>query len=226
MTRVEIKEKAKSSLEGKRGNASLFLFIAIIIFLPVNILLSLIPFVGPLLKIVLSAIFTLSITVFIISLCNSNEKLSFKEGIPSSNLIIKSIVVTFLFSLIIFLAMLPAIFFMVISFFLNSVGLLVITSILLFLFALFIQFPMIFLNYIIIDNPNASIGFIITETFKITFKNLKRIIVMSLSLILWNLLIGITFGLAYFYVRPYIISIYYFMYKDIIEENKILNLEK
>ena len=169
MTRVEIKEKAKSSLEGKRGNAALFLFIAIIIFLPVNILLSLIPFVGPLLKIVLSAIFTLSITVFIISLCNSNEKLSFKEGIPSSNLIIKSIVVTFLFSLIIFLAMLPAIFFMVISFFLNSVGLLVITSILLFLFALFIQFPMIFLNYIIIDNPNASIGFIITETFKITF---------------------------------------------------------
>ncbi|WP_055069924.1 DUF975 family protein [Clostridium massiliamazoniense] len=226
MTRIEIKDKAKSALEGKRGNAALFLFIATIIFIPLNILLSLIPFVGALLRIVLSAIFILSITLFITTLCNSNEKLSFKEGIPNSNLITKSIIVTFLFSLIIFLVMLPTIFFMVMSFFFNSVGLLAITSILLFLFALFIQVPMIFLNYIIIDNPNASIGFIITEAFKISFKNLKRIVVMSLSLILWDLLIVVTFGLAYFYVRPYIVSIYYFMYKDIIGENKALNLEK
>lgn len=226
MTRVEIKDKAKSALEGKRGNAALFLFIATIVFIPLNILLSLIPFVGPLLKIALSAIFTLSIALFITTLCNSNENLSFKEGIPNSNLVVKSTVVTFLFSLIIFLAMLPAILLMAVSILYESVGLLVIVALLLVLFSLFIQFPMAFLNYIIIDNPNASIGFIITEAFKISFKNLKRIVIMSLSLILWNLLIVVTFGLAYFYVRPYIVSIYYFMYKDIIGENKALNLEK
>lgn len=80
---------------------------------------------------------------------------------------------------------------------------------------LLLGLPFIFTPYIVIENKEDSIGKMITESFKMVFSNLGKIIVMYLSLIPWYLLVIITFGIGTFYVTPYVNTIFYVMYKDI-----------
>lgn len=229
MTRVEIKNKAKESLEGKRGTAALFLLVAGIIYFALNFVLNLTPFVGAIINIIISAVYSLAIILFIVKLTKSKENLSFKEGIPQSNIVWKYIVISFLISLITFLAFIPLTFSIFMAIISNSIFLLLSILIIIFFLVILLSIPSTFAGYILIDNPDISIGNAISKAFSISFKNFKKIFMMILSLIPWGLLTLVTLGLALFYVKPYVTSIYYIMYKDFdnnLDDDNTLNLEK
>jgi uncharacterized membrane protein len=58
--------------------------------------------------------------------------------------------------------------------------------------------------YILADNPNMTASEALNESKRITRGHKAELFVLSLSFILWYLLMCVTFGLAGIYVLPYV----------------------
>ena len=58
-------------------------------------------------------------------------------------------------------------------------------------------------TYILVDNPDMTIGEVLTTTRKLTKDHVGDLFVYGLSWILWALAVGISCGLALLYVGPY-----------------------
>lgn len=218
MERGEIKSKAKEILEGRRGHYALFLLIAMVCYGILNFILAFIPIIGSIATMVITVIYQLIMATFTINLCNSMEKVDYESIIPTATPIWKYGVIYLLFLLIFIVALMPISIIVSIASYVGSgvnVIAIIVAAIAIIFAILLLGLPFIFTPYIVIENKEDSIGKMITESFKMVFSNLGKIIVMYLSLIPWYLLVIITFGIGTFYVTPYVNTIFYVMYKDI-----------
>lgn len=227
MERTEIKGFSKRILEGRRGEYAIFLLIAGVSYSVILMLINMIPIIGQLASMVIGIIYAIVLATFTIIFCNSREKVDYESLVPNFTSIWKYIVINLLFIVIISVIMIPIVMITIMPIILSaSYVFLIIGIILMIAVSILTSLPLTFIQYIIIENQDASIGDILSVGFRLSFSNAGKIIVMYLSLIPWYLLIMVTFGLGTLYVTPYINTIFYVMYKDLRGEALLTTLDK
>lgn len=227
MERTEIKGFSKRILERRRGEYAIFLLIAGVSYSVILMLINMIPIIGQLASMVIGIIYAIVLATFTIIFCNSREKVDYESLVPNFTSIWKYIVINLLFIVIISVIMIPIVMITIMPIILSaSYVFLIIGIILMIAVSILTSLPLTFIQYIIIENQDASIGDILSVGFRLSFSNAGKIIVMYLSLIPWYLLIMVTFGLGTLYVTPYINTIFYVMYKDLRGEALLTTLDK
>lgn len=205
MSRAELKENAKKSLQGKWGQAILLL----IIFGIINSIVMGITFIGNtaslsdaatvssildgtyngtmgigfyisgILSILVSAFLTLGSVSFFLKV-SRNEEVTFKELFNKTGLWLLYIGVTIMTSIFIGL-----------------------WSLLLIIPGIIASYSYSMVNYIMVDNPELGVFGAIRRSKEMMNGHKMDYFVLHLSFIGWGILVGLTCGLLSFYVSPY-----------------------
>ncbi|MGL5020898.1 MAG: DUF975 family protein [Mycoplasmatales bacterium] len=191
--RKEVKKRGMELLEGNK----LFFFVMILL----GFGLSLVPFAGP-----FAAVFVLYFTV--------NKSLNVVAGKKPEksewfDFDTKSFVTMFLQTLLVggvlIVSMLILAIVCLILFFIPYIGfLLAIVLFIVYLIAIFIlSYALFFSQYIAVEYPNVGVWNSIVFSYKLTKGELINLFLFFMSFIWWYFLVGITFGIAAFFVNGY-----------------------
>lgn len=176
MTRLDMKMNAKKQIAGKIGT----LFVISIIIGIVSVVLNFIPVVGSIAASLATFCFSLSLCIIYLKLTREEEigigdlGEGFKNAVSAIILGLLTGIYTFLWTL---LLVIPGI----VKSYAYSMG-----------------------TYILADNPDMTASECIAKSCEIMNGHKFELFVIHLSFIPWYLLCGITFGLAYIYVGPYV----------------------
>lgn len=184
-TRKELKMDAKLKLTGNWGTAIGAIFVTSLISFLLGIIPAYYPYSNiiavsiPIISILITAPLSLGISICFLNICrNSNSQ--FNDLFLGFNNLFKTIGVTLLVGIIVFLGYLlfiiPGIIF---SFMYSQV------------------------YYVLADNPTFSVWECLKESSRLMIGKKFDFFVLELSFILWIILVAITFGIAGFYVLPY-----------------------
>ncbi|MBR3133288.1 MAG: DUF975 family protein [Clostridia bacterium] len=175
MSRVEMKMNAKKQISGKIG---LMFVVSLIIGVVVGVL-NLIPVVGSIAGSLLTFCFSLSLCIMYLKITRE-EDVEIKDAFSGFNNAVSAIILGILTGVYTFLWTLLFIIPGIIKAYSYSMG-----------------------TYILADNPDMTASECIAKSCEIMKGHKMELFILHLSFIPWFLLCGITFGLAYIYVVPY-----------------------
>jgi len=228
MERAELKAKAREALAGKWGKAILLMIAyGIVIFLG-EMILTWVPFIGPLALIVLTVPLTVGYTVEFMKLARGEEVNYFgffKEGFDRFGKSWEVVGHTILKVIAPFIAYLVSVFgaTMLISLgaiagssFMIVIGGILFIGVFASLVWLMVKTLLYSLTtYILIDNSEMSAKEVVNESAKLMLGNRMKYFVLSLSFIGWALLAILTCGIGYLWLVPYIAVTNIFFYNDL-----------
>ena len=190
MNRAELKSQAKAQIKGKIGILFLITLLIGLISGAASAILSLIPVVGSLIAaVIVTPAFTLSLYRVYLTVCNGETPVvgdtfsGFDDFWSAFKLTLLMGLYIFLWSLLFYI---PGI-------------------------VKAISYSMSY--YILAENKGKSARECITESKEMTQGHKWELFVLGLSFIGWLLLCGITFGIAYIWVGPYMQATYTNAYK-------------
>lgn len=215
MTSAELKKQSKLLLNKKWGNATVatFLFIGLIQIVAYVLSIALIeaPVASALITFILS-IGSIYLVLCFINYCNKfkNTKgsIKFSECFVSAKPFLRYLLITIIIGLIGIIIVTSAsslIVVSVVSIFASKVALIFSSIILIALTLLLVAMEIVFfpLTYIVILNPEYTLGKLIKTSMKIGWENSGQILYIILSFIGWHVLSVITCGIGYLWTIPY-----------------------
>ena len=197
MNRAELKSQAKAQIKGKIGILFLITLLIGLISGAAGSLLSMIPGGGVIVSIVVAPAFALSLCRVYL-LVNAGEKPEVKDAFSGFDDFWSAFKVTFLVGLYTFLWSLLLVIPGIIKAIAYSMSL-----------------------YILAENKGKSARECIRESMEMTNGHKGELFVLGLSFIGWALLCGITCGIAYIWVGPYMQATFTNAYKLLKGENAV-----
>ncbi|MBR3152811.1 MAG: DUF975 family protein [Clostridia bacterium] len=175
MTRLDMKMNAKKQISGKIG----LMFIVTIIIAIIDVVLNFIPIVGSIASFLVSACFSLSLCIMYLKM-TKDEKVELKDAFSGFSNAVSAIILTLLVGIYTFLWTLLLIIPGIVKGLAYSMS-----------------------TYILADNPDMTASECIAKSCEIMNGHKMDLFILHLSFIPWYFLCGITFGIAYIYVAPY-----------------------
>ena len=189
MNRADLKAAAKSAIQGKIGILFVITLIIGLITFGASFILSMIPFVGSIASLFVSAAFTLSIIKVYLTVANGGKP-SAGDSFSGFDDMWSAFKVTFFVGLFTFLWSLLFVIPGIVKSYSYSMSM-----------------------YVLAENKGKPALECIEESKKMTQGHKMELFVLGLSFIGWLFLVGLTFGIAGIWVYPYMQTTYANAYK-------------
>jgi len=176
MTRAELKSAAKEQIKGKVG----IIFVMFLILFAIMLACAFIPFIGSIASFIITPAFSLSFCIIFLKMTKKEEIAigdMFKGLNQTGRALWLNIIIAFFTTLWSFLLVIPGI----VKSYAYSMA-----------------------YYVLADNPELTAREALAKSKEIMKGHKWDLFVLQLSFFWWYLLGGVTFGLAYIYVMPYI----------------------
>ena len=190
INRSELKGKAKSALQGKRGTMALTMLLYLVLSFAAG-LVAIIPIIGFIGTLLIAPALGLGLIIMTLKVARL-ESIQVSDLFNGFNYILKAFGITFMVGLFTFL-----------------------WSLLLIIPGIIASYRYSMALYILADNPQIGVMEAITQSKEMTYGYKGSLFVLQLSFIGWAILANFTFGILYLWLLPYMYVTYSYFYLKI-----------
>lgn len=212
MTSAELKKQSKSLLSKRWGNATVatFLFVGLIQIVAYILSIALIesPVASAIITFILS-IGSIYLVLCFVNYCKNLKStkglIKFSECFVSLKPFLKYLLITIILGIIAIIIATSASSLIFVSIVASRTAVILASIILIALALVFVAMEIVFfpLTYIVVLNPEYTLGQLIKTSMKIGWQNSGQILYIILSFIGWNILSIMTCGIGYLWTMPY-----------------------